>query len=292
MNFPSRWLRRIAWRARPPVLALGGGGARGFAHIGFLEILEREGMRLAGITGTSAGAVIGGMFLALGSSDAVIDRWREAFDRGLIPEVSAFGKEDQDRAAEHPLLQVARRIRDRVVISLAVNKSTLIDGDELDEALDFLLPDVDIVDLRLPFVAVAADLRTGEEVRLARGPLRRAVRASSSIPGMVPPIEIEGRLLTDAGIVAEVPVGAAGELGRPVIAVDVSSPIPPYREGRLVLETLARTAMMTSTVLRQCQLREANRVVHPEIGQVVWSDWNRFDELVEAGRDAARRLLD
>jgi len=283
--------RKLSWGVRPPVLALGGGGARGFAHIGFLEVLEREGIRIAGIAGTSAGAVIGGMYLAYGSTAAVLERWREAFERELIPTIPAFGGEDEDHSAEHPLLQAARRIRDRVVISLAVNRSTLIEGEELKNALDFLLPDVAIDELHLPFVAVATDLETGDEVRLDRGSLRDAVRASSSIPGLVPPVIIDGRPLVDAGVIAEVPVGAARRIRSRVLAVDVSAPLPPYREGRLVLETLMRTGMMTSALLRECQLRDATWTVHPPVGRVLWSEWNRFHELVEAGRLAARTFL-
>ncbi len=283
--------RRLSWSMRPPVLALGGGGARGFAHIGFLEVLERAGVKVAGIAGTSAGAVIGGMFLALGSSRAVLDRWRLAFEEDVIAQIPTFG-EDENHTADHPLLQAARKFRDRVVISLAVNKSTLVDAGALERAIDFLVPDVTIEELGLPFTAVATNLITGEEVRLDRGPLRRAVMASSSIPGIVPPVVVGGVPLVDAGVIAEVPVAAARAIGRRrVIAVDVSAPLPPYREGKLVLETLMRTGLMTSTLLRECQLREAHIVVHPEVGSILWSDWSQFDRLVECGRDAARRLL-
>ncbi len=290
MRAASKLWRRLSWSVRPPVLALGGGGARGFAHIGFLEVLEREGLKIAGIAGTSAGSVIGSMFLALGSSRAVIARWREAFEKDVIAEIPTFG-EDEDHAADHPLLQAARKFRDRVVISLAVNRSTLVDAEALERAINFLVPDVSIEELGLPFTAVATNLVTGEEVRLDHGPLRRAVMASSSIPGIVPPVDVDGVPLVDAGVIAEVPVGAARAMGGRVVAVDVSAPLPPYREGKLVLETLMRTGLMTSTLLRECQLRDAQIVVHPEVGNVLWSDWSQFERLVERGRVAARRLL-
>ena len=77
--------RRIAWKIRPPVLALGGGGARGFAHIGVLRELDRADLPIRSIVGCSMGALVGGMYATLGSADAVFDRWREALDRGLIP---------------------------------------------------------------------------------------------------------------------------------------------------------------------------------------------------------------
>ena len=82
-------LRRRLWRLRPPVLALGGGGARGFAHLGVLETLEGAGLEVRAIAGTSMGAVIGGMYLATGSAAGAIERWREARVRGLLMEQQA-----------------------------------------------------------------------------------------------------------------------------------------------------------------------------------------------------------
>ena len=286
----QRWLQRLRWRLRPPVLALGGGGARGFAHLGLLEVMEGRTLTPRGIVGTSAGAVIGAMYLAYDSMNAVTQRWRQAFDRKLIPDVGVVGSVDEEGAKEHPLLQAARKIRDRVVISLAVNRSTMMDGEDLQEALDFLVPDLEIDQLRLPFTAVATDLETGEEVRLSHGSLREAVRASSSIPGVVPAVRIGRRLLVDGGVVAEVPVAAAVALGRPVVAVDVSMELPAYREDRLVLDTMMRTQLMTSARLRRFQLAAADRVIRPDLGPVSWSEWDRFDELVELGRAAGDKL--
>ena len=287
-----RRFHRVAWRVRPPVLALGGGGARGFAHLGFLEVLERHGLRVRGIAGTSAGAIMGAMYLALGSTSVMLDRWKEAFDRELVRTVTGLGQPPRDEGQEeHPLLRAARTIRDRVVISLVVNRSTILDGQELAEAIEFLIPDVAIEDLPAPFVAVATDLSTGEEVRITSGSLRRAVLASSSIPALVPPVLWEGRPLVDGGVVAEVPVEAARELGRPVVAVDISMDLPPYRPDRLVLETMSRTQIMTATLLRACQLRNALTVVRPPVGRYSWSTWDRWEEILQAGRAAGTGLL-
>lgn len=284
-------LRRLLWRIRPPVLALGGGGARGFAHIGVLQAFEEAGIRPRRIAGTSAGAVVGAMYLAYGSVDAIKERWKAAFDQELIPTIEAFSREEDKGAQEHFLLQAARRIRDRVVISLAVNRSTVLDGSALKGALDFLLPDIEIADLPGQFVAVSTDLETGEEVRLAAGSLRATVLASSSIPGLVPPVQVDQRLLVDGGVVAEVPVAAATTLGRPVLAVDVAMQMPAYRGDRLVLETMARTGLMTSRLLRAFLLRDADVVLDPHLGPISWSEWHHFDELVGKGYRAAWALL-
>lgn len=284
------WLHRLGHRLRPPVLALGGGGARGFAHIGLLEVLDAAGVRIRAIAGTSMGAVVGGMYAAMGGAEPVLARWREALEQDLLTEVRPFQQADEG-SEDHPLLQAARRLRDRVVISVGLNRATILDGKDLDRALEFLVPDVAIEDLPLPFVAVATDLDSGEEVRLAEGPLRAAVRASSSIPGLLPGMTVGGRRLVDGGTVAEVPVAAARTLGSPVIAVDVSMELPERLTGDTALHVMMRTQMITARLLRGCQMAGADRVVRPAAGRFTWADWQAFEELVEAGRVAAREWL-
>ncbi len=283
-------LHRLGLRVRPPVLALGGGGARGFAHIGILEVLDELRIPVRAIAGTSMGAVVGGMYLALGSAEAVRARWREALEQRIITRVRPF-QLVEDEVDEHPLLQAARRLRDRVVISVALNRTTIFDGAGLEKALEFLLPDISIEELPRPFVAVATDLDSGDEVRIDRGPLRTAVRASSSIPGLLPAVTWDVRRLVDGGTVAEVPVAAARALGWPVVAVDVSMALPPQLEGQTALHVMMRTQVMTSRLLRAYQLKGADAVVRPAAGHATWSDWDDFAELVDAGRRAATEWL-
>lgn len=273
------------------MLALGGGGARGFSHIGVLSVMEELGLGYRGIAGTSMGAVVGAMYLTLGSAEAVVARWQEAFEQKLVTRLSPLQVDEAQLAGEHPLLQAARRFRNRVVISVAINRSTIADGEDLRRVIDFLIPDIAISELPCPFVAVATDLENGEEVALGEGSLRRAVLASSSVPSVVPPIEIGGRLLVDGGTVAEIPVAAASGLGYPVVAVDVSMDLPVYSPRALVLHTLLRTRIMTSILLRRAQLKGVHLLIRPQAGHVTWSDWSRFEELVEAGAAATREAL-
>ena len=284
-------ISRAVWRLKPPILALGGGGARGFAHVGVLQVLEQARLPFRAIVGTSMGAVTGGMYLAYGSADRVIELWRDALDQDLIPSVRPIGRVPHADTKEHPLIQVARQIRNRVVISFAMNKSTILDDRDLVQALEFLIPDLKFSDLAKPLIVVATDIETGEEVRIRSGELRSALVASSAIPGMVPAVHIDGRNLVDGGVVAEVPAVAARAEGWPVVAVDVSIDVPPVGEDDLVLDTMMRTQMMTARLLRRRQLRSATYVIRPKVGGARWAEWNRFDEFVEIGRVAAREFL-
>ena len=282
---------RATWRLKPPVLALGGGGARGFAHLGVLQVLDEARLPVGAIVGTSMGAVVGGMYLAHGSAERAIELWREAIEQDMIPSVRPIGRVPRADTREHPLIQVARRIRNRVVISFAMNRSTVLDDTELEQALEYLIPDVQFSDLSQKLVVVATDLETGEEVRLRQGSLRAALDATSAIPGMVPAVEVDGRWLVDGGAVAEIPAVAARDEGWPVVAVDSSMDVPPIAEDDLVLDTMWRTQMMTARLLRQRQLESATQVIRPQVGGARWAEWHRFDEFVEAGRVATREFL-
>jgi len=284
-------IRRTLMRLRSPVLALGGGGARGFVHIGVMRVLDANSIGARAIVGTSMGALMGAMYLAHGSASSVEDRWRSAMGLGILPAVRQVRMVPRAEKKEHPLIQVARQIKNQVVVSFALNRSTVLDGAVLDQAVDHLLPDILIEDLPKPFVAVATDLESGEEVRLYRGSLRMAVKASSSIPGMVPAKLINGRPLVDGGVVAEVPVDAAREQGRPVLVVDASMEIPPVEDDDLALDTMMRTQMMTAQLLRQRQLAQATWMIRPKIGHVAWADWESMDTMIEAGETAAREFF-
>lgn len=284
-------MKRAVWRLRPPVLALGGGGARGFAHLGVMQVLDEVGLPVQSIVGTSMGAVAGAMVLVHGSASRAIDLWREAIEKGLLPSVRPIGGVPNAQEKEHPLIQVARKIRNRVVISFAMNRSTILDSRDLERVLEYLVPDVSFADLPKKLVVVATDLETGERVCIRDGSLREALVASSAIPGMVPAVRIGGRLLVDGGVVAEVPAETARNEGWPVVAVDVSLDVPPIGKDDLVLDTMMRTQMMTARLLRAQQLRAASYVIRPGVGTARWAEWQRFDDFVETGRAAARSFL-
>ncbi len=283
--------RRIRWKVRPPTLAFGGGGARGFAHIGVLQELDRKGLPVRSITGTSMGAIVGAMYASLGSGDAVFERLKEALAQDLIPSPPQSSRSRGPRQKENPFLQAARQFRNRLVVSYALHQPSMLDGTSITKAVEFLLPDVHIENLPLKFSAVTTDLETGKSVTICNGPLRTAVRASGAIPGILPSVEIDGQHLVDGGVAAEVPVREARAAGRPVFAVDVSMDLGERSEDDIALDTMMRTQTMTAALLRQHQLGDARWILKPDVGHAAWSDWDLFEELVDAGAEAMRVWL-
>ena len=168
-----------------------------------------------------------------------------------------------------------------------------MDPAQFERGLEFLLPEVTVHSLRIPFAAVAADFDTGRPIALRGGPLRTVVAASSSIPGVLPPYRLGARYLVDGGAVADVPVHQARELARrPVVAVDVSESLARDEGDTITMpRAIVRGATMTSSALLAALLRAADVIVRPDVGAFHWSEFGRFDELVAVGRAATVPLL-
>lgn len=173
-------------------VALGGGGARGYAHIGILQVLEEAGITAGAVAGTSSGALVGAVYAGGG-----LDR--------LVAESTRIR-----------LLDVPR------MLSPSWSLRGIFTGNNAIEWLSGLIGRETFDDLDIPFVALATDVDTGESVVLRDGPVSSAVRASISIPGLFTPIHRDGRILVDGGLVDPLPVAAARDLGAGfVIAVDL-----------------------------------------------------------------------
>jgi len=273
--------------SRGVVLALGGGGVRGLAHLGFLAELESAGVGIRAIAGTSSGALMGALWLLNGAAPA-IQKVRAFTVSGLVgdvPDLQGTENHGSGRSLWTHLRLVGTLLR-------AVLAGPALTGEQLLERVEFFLPETSIEALARPFIVVATDSETGEEVRLTRGSLRLAVAASSAMPGLAPPILWAGRSLQDGGAVAEVPVRAARDLGRPVVAVEVSEATPPLAGGgERVPRALFRAAAMGWAELRRRMLAEADVVVAPAVNHLHWANYRALDEAVEAGRLAGRAFL-
>jgi NTE family protein len=269
------------------VLALGSGGTRGLANLGVLTELAAAGITIRAIAGTSSGALTGAMWLTLGG-DGAVARVHEFVQSGLGRRMLDLGGEH----GESGLRGLVHRGRYAVAMAHALLTRQILTQREMLERVAFLVPDREIESLPVPFVVVATDNATGDEVHLSRGALRLAVAASSAMPGLVAPFAVAGRRLQDGAAVAEIPVAAARELGSPVVAVEVSEGMPVGRpdEDRLP-RAMFRAAAMGWQALRRRLLAEADAVIAPAVNHLHWADYHAVDEAVAAGRAAAREFL-
>jgi NTE family protein len=168
----------------------------------------------------------------------------------------------------------------------------LVSGRRVARVVEFMIEDRNFESCQIPFACVATDLVTGEEVIFRRGSLRQAVAASMSIPGFLPPVRYDGRLLVDGAVVAPVPINACRLLGADVIiAVDVSQPMSSGNTFENVVDIIFRSNSILSYQYKQMLLDYADVVISPNVGEVHWSDFQNVRPLVAEGERAAQQML-
>jgi len=272
-------------------LALGGGGARGLAHIGVLKVLERENIPIDIITGTSMGAIIGAVY-ALKKDISAIVKIAEKYSK--ISEFNldlSFGEKERK---DKPLFfkKMSDFLKKGYILNLELRKKYLNDGEEIRKIISELVDDETFEDTQIPFAAVAADLIKGDKVIINRGKLFNALLASASIPGMFPPITLDKKILVDGGIVDVVPIEAAKSLGANfVIGVNVCQTIKKRYEFNNAVEILFRTDSITSAELRKLQLSFADVVITPKVERFHWSDFTKPEQCIREGEIAAQSTI-
>ena len=249
-------------QAKPRIaLVLGGGAARGFAHVGVIRTLEQEKIPIDLLVGTSVGSLIGAIY----AHDA------NSFEL----EWTAFSLEKSD-------------LLDYTLLSSSMGP---VKGDKLEEFVQAKVPVANIEDLRIPFAAVATDLNYGKRVVLDRGPLARAIRASCSIPGVFQPVSYQGKLLVDGGVVDNIPIDVARERGADiVIAVDISENVVNTNITNLVDVTLQAVNIMFKESMSQKKLA-ADVLITPDVGNVAMMDFTQKKRCMQAGIDATQRAI-
>jgi NTE family protein len=269
-------------------LALGGGAARGLAHIGVLRALERAQIVPDLIVGTSIGSLVGSVYAILADAHRTEDRFR-AFVSSREFRRTEFDFLKDSRKAEPSLLySVSNLIKRGVFYSFSMTRPSFISEANFVHNIHSLVEDVSIGETRIPFIPVAADLETGEEVILSSGSLRRAVLASSAIPGLLPPIRINGRVLIDGGWVSKVPVLAAFRRGADmVVGVDISPELEDTRELKKGFDVLVRANAIKAEALKNLQCKLVDVLIRPKVGRVHWADFNGALTLIEEGDRAA-----
>ena len=281
--------------ARPRVgLVLGGGGARGAAHIGVLKELERLRIPVDAIVGTSMGAIVGGLY-ATGMSAAELEElvgsldWADAMSDDPDRDDLSFRRKQDDREAP---IDIELGLRGTELIL----PKGAIQGQKLDLLLRELTLDVSHInnydDLPVPFRAVASDIERGEAWVMGEGDLARSIRASMSVPEFIAPFRVDGRLLVDGGIVGNLPVEIMRQMDVDVIIeVDVEFPLygPEDLDSVLKISEQMLTILMRNEKLRQIDLLgDRDVLIQPELGIYASTNFTDILDTIEPGAAAAR----
>ncbi len=254
------------FKTRKPLigLALGGGAARGFAHIGVIKALESHGIKPDLVVGTSAGSVIAALYasgyrgndlnrIALSLDEASITDW-------ALPFSGKFGG--------------------------------MIKGDALQSMINRLVKNQAIENTALPLGIVATDLQTGQGVLFQRGDMGQAVRASCSVPSVFQPTIIQGREYVDGGLVSPVPVRYAKQMGANfIIAVNISTE-PSSQDSSGTLGVLLQTTSIMGQSINQFELEQAQVVIRPELHSMKGTDFKSRNAAILAGEEATLKQMD
>ncbi len=276
-------------------LALGGGGARGLAHLGVLCALEKEKIPIALIAGTSMGAMVAGSYALAPRCDLLVDRFRRYL------ESKPFQRTNPEFLYEHtedlPKYQgifhrFATLVKKGLFYSQSLTKRAAISQEIFAQNINFLIDDVRIEQAQIPLAIVALDLQSAQEVVLRSGSLRQAVSASCAIPGILPPVEIDGRELVDGGWINRVPVSPLRAMGADLtIAVDVAETAEDIEDLQTGIGIVMRTNEICRCALSRLQMEEADVVIRPDVFRIHWADFRRLDECLEAGEKAMREKM-
>lgn len=278
-------------------LVLGGGGARGAAHIGVLEVLEREHIPICRVAGTSMGSIVGGLYAAGYSPEEMHNivttlDWKDLFS-------------DDPSRAEQPMHRKDADYRYLLDFEVGykngriVTPAGFVQGQKLLLLLRRLLISTwnvhDFDQLPIPFRAVATDIVAGTPVVFDHGELPLAIRSSMSVPGAFAPVNVDGKLLVDGGVMDNVPIDVVRQMGaQRLIVVDVGSPLSTQEQlsNPVALLNQMISALMDEKTRRQlATLTPDDILIHPDLGDITAAEFNRGAEAIAIGRAAAEAAL-
>lgn len=240
-------------------LALGGGAARGFAHIGVIKALEAQGIVPGIVVGTSAGSLVGALYAA-GNNGFALNKLALDMEEAAISDWS---------------------------VPLFAKMSGVLKGEAIQHYVNQTINNVPLQKLKISFGAVATDLQSGKPILFRHGNTGLAVRASSAVPGIFQPVKIGNQMYVDGGLVAPVPVRFAREMGADfVIAVDISAQ-PEGQPASSSLDILLQTFAIMGQSINRYELRNADIVIRPGLGTMKGNDFNSRNVAILAGEQAA-----
>lgn len=284
---------------RRAVVALGGGGARGLAHLGVMQSIGESGVQTERIVGVSMGSLVGAMCASdpdiLRVQAKAIELLRSPIfqlKQEILFGAARPGDEESGGGISSWYGRIKKYLKTHRKLNRAVTSSSLISEAPLQESIEYLLPDIDLQDLPIPLSVVAVDLLTGQRVVLEKGSLRRAVQASAAIPGIFPPVAWDDMLLSDIGVIESVPTVVANSYANDLlIAVDVGQDNTKITECKSAIEVLMRVDDICERLMRRQLLESADIVIRPDVGNVAWFDFTEPERLIHEGQIAARRAL-
>ena len=271
-------------------IALGGGGVRGAAHVGVLQELDEAGIAIDMVAGVSAGAVVGAMYAHSLDGKWVEDQFRKVWASARFQDVAAK-RFIQSGPSDSWIHKIRKNLTEHVLAIISLHRSSIMTNDGLREILRMLIPTQTFDQMQIPLKIVSTDIETGDDIILDKGDLMDALVKSCAIPGIMEPVEDEGKLIVDGGVGMPIPVPALKEDCQMTLAVDIGL----YEFERLDRPN-ARTIKIRSDIITSNRLKsrlasEADLVIKPDTLGFHWSRFDSGEILFKNGRKAAKETL-
>lgn len=273
-------------------IALGGGGARALAHIGVLQVMESNNIKFDYITGTSMGSVIGALY-AMGETPEKIEKTlKQYFFEILFSKMNLQKMQDENQVTSARSL--IRKAREFVKYGSQEGGNAFLSHSILEDLVNTIIPDMDISETKIPFACVATDITNGKEKIFTKGPLRKIVLASASIPGVFPPVKIDDIWYTDGAHVNVTPVTVAKMFGADfVLASDVKSKLKKLENlPANSKDIMNRCNFIASHLFYETLIKHADVIIEPNIKQISWSEFNKFNLMVNEGKKASELKIE
>lgn len=251
-------------------LALGGGAVKGFFHIGVLRVLKQEKIPIGVICGTSIGAIIGGLYSLNENIEKVEDMIFGNLERGGFKQLNKPDKKH-----------------------LPFDLKGYMDIKKMEQRLRESLPDKDIKDTKIPFVAVATDLSNGKEVVIKEGPMKDVLAASSSIPGIFSPVKMNDKYLVDGLISDNVPVREVRKIGvKKVLAVHVTPSIRFQEPPKGQIDVLLKCFLLMLNKMSLGSAEEADLLIEPDLNMIPYADFRYARLCADIGEKVTRQNIE
>lgn len=283
-------LNKIPFFKQKTVLVLGGGGARGIAHLGVIEYLVQNRISFDAIIGTSAGALFGSLYAMYNSVEKALSKYREVMDEVDLPDFES-SKSSNEPGIRNAVRNMYQSIKKSAWVIKGVIRQSLVDKGMFEEILDVYFGDARLEDLTLKTYIVATDLVTGKDIIFSRGMLAPVIQGSSSIAGILPPVDYQGRVLIDGGTTAKLPVIYAVLLGfKRIIAVDVGSIFKENNNFSNAIDIFSRIEKLTSHRFHIDNISLADILIKPQLEDLSWYDFKKTDIIYNRGFSAANMM--
>ncbi len=270
-------------------IALGGGGAKGLAHIGVIEVLEENGIRPQFVAGTSIGSIIGAIYCLSGTADSLKQK---AMQMIYSEEFKNLELDKFYTDAENIFERFKRELFEKFYFGALLFKKSHSKSEAIRKLYSDLFGNKTFEDCKIAFTCNALDIQSGDEVIFKSGALAEAVRASCAIPGIFPPFIKDNKILVDGGVIDNIPIEPLKRLGAKIVLTVYLGSRPNFKgEPDTGFRINQRAQSFVRYYLDQKILALSDYVLYPEINKFHWADFSPVEELVRAGRQAAEKKI-